>query len=250
MKKTTKILIIVITVIVIAALIVLYFYFSKGKRVVIETFDNGKPAIVYYYKNIDGVKTKVYEEKYYPNNELRSEGKCLNSKRLGVWKFYFDNGDVFAKADFNNHKEGEKWEMWNDKKEQIINLNDKLEAIAFTNEGTPISIKVRRNGTDIYYRFFNSFKMFERRHLKGNLLNGESISWFENGTINSLHYYKNGIQDSSYVVYSENGQKIISGQYAMGKQVGKWEYFQSDGTPAGVDVFDVDGTKLISKDNF
>ena len=140
--------------------------------------------------------------------------------------------------------------MWNDKKEQIINLNDKLEAIAFTNEGTPISIKVRRNGTDIYYRFFNSFKMFERRHLKGNLLNGESISWFENGTINSLHYYKNGIQDSSYVVYSENGQKIISGQYAMGKQVGKWEYFQSDGTPAGVDVFDVDGTKLISKDNF
>lgn len=240
MKKITKILTLTIIVLI-------CFSCSKGKKVIIGKFDNGKPSIVYYMKDINGKNTKVYEEKYYPNEKLRSEGKCMGSKRLGVWKFFFDNGDLFAQADFSNRREGEKWEIWKDKNERLVNQKDTVLSIAFSNEGTPVSIKIKQNGKELYYRFFNSFKLMEKWQLKGNIPNGEAKAWFEDGDINSVHYYKDGLQDSIYIVYSENGQKIISGQYNKGKKIGKWEYFSSNGQPAGIEVYDVDGQKLLNR---
>jgi hypothetical protein len=30
----------------------------------------------------------------------------------------------------------------------------------------------------------------------------------------------------------------------MGKKIGKWEYYLSDGTPQGIEIYDIDGTLL------
>lgn len=242
MKKITKILTLIM-------LVLICFSCSKGKKVIIGRFDNGKPSIIYYMKTINGKETKVYEEKYYPNDQLRSEGKCMGEKRLGVWKFYFDNGDLFAKADFSNSRDGSNWEIWKNKKERLVNQKDSIISLALSNEGTPVSIKVKQNGQEIFYRFFNSFKLMERWYLKGNIPQGEAMSWFEDGEINSIHYYKDGLQDSTYVVYSDSGQKIISGQYHKGLKVGKWEYFNSNGQPSGIEIYDVDGKQLIQRED-
>lgn len=221
---------------------------SKGRKVIVSTYDNGKPCLVYYMKKINGVDTKVYEQRYYPNDQLRSEGKCKGDKRLGTWKFYFKNGDLFAKTDFTNKKEGESWEVWRNKNEKIVDKKDKLRTIAFSNEGTLVSIKIEKNNdNEIFYRFFNSFNLFEKWNLKGNIPNGEAISWFENGNINSIHHYKYGLQDNTYIVYAENGQKIISGQYNKGVKVGKWEYFNSNGQVSGSEIYDANGVRLTQK---
>ena len=40
----------------------------------------------------------------------------------------------------------------------------------------------------------------------------------------------------------------MSGQYNKGIKVGKWEYYLSDGSPSGIEIYDTDGTKLKSRE--
>ena len=242
MKKRNKILLAISVIILLASC-------SKGTKKVMLRYDNKQPSIVYYYKNIGGKQTKVYEEHFYPNGKKRCFGKCIGENRDGIWKFCFEDGSLFAQADFSNKKEGEKWQVKFSKDSILVDKKDTILAIAFSNEGTPVSIRVKKENIEVYYRFFNSFKVMEKVCLKGNVPDGESMSWFENGNINSVHYYKSGFQDSLYVVYAETGQKIISGNYHLDKKVGKWEYFNSEGKPLGIDVYDVDGTKLVSRED-
>ncbi len=225
------------------------FSCSKGDKKIVATYDDGKPFIVQYVKTKDGKEIKTYEEHYYENGHLRLEGKLENDRRSGVWKFYFDDGNLFAQADFSNTKEGKQWEIHYDKDSLLVKKTDQLLSIALSNEGTPVSLRIKRDKSEIFYRFFNSFKPMERVSLKGNIPQGEAMSWYENGNINSIHYYVDGMQDSTYVVYAESGSKIVSGQFKKGVKVGKWEYFSSEGRPLGYDIFDVDGTKLIKEDN-
>ncbi len=225
------------------------FACSKGERKVVAKYDDGKPFIVEYVKNKDGKETRTYEEHYYQNGKKRLEGKIENNLRSGIWKFYYEDGNLFAKADFSNSKEGKQWEIYAEKDSLLVKKTDKLLSIALSNEGTPVSIRLKRDKIEIFYRFFNSFKPMERVFLKGNIPQGEAMSWYENGSINSIHYYVDGMQDSIYTVYAENGQKIINGQFKKGTKVGKWEYFSSEGRPLGYDIYDMDGTKLSKVDN-
>ena len=43
----------------------------------------------------------------------------------------------------------------------------------------------------------------------------------------------NGLEEGSYRVYREDGRPYYIGQYAAGKQVGTWEFYDPDGNLAG-----------------
>ncbi len=226
------------------------FSCSKGEKKVVASYEDGKPFIVEYLKTKDGKKVKTYEEHFYNNGKLRLEGKFDNKNKSGIWKYYFEDGTLFAQADYSKNKNGEDWQILFDKDSVLINKSDKIIAIAFSNEGTPVSVRIKKDDKrEVFYRFFNSFKIMERVNLKGNIPQGEAMSWHENGNINSIHYYIDGMQDSTYTVYAENGQKIISGKFNKGNRIGKWEYFSSEGKPLGYEIYDIDGTKLSKQDN-
>lgn len=222
---------------------------SEGEKNIVASYEDGQPFIVTYSKKINGVPTEVYQKNYYQNGNLRAEGKRNGKNRDGKWSFYKENGQLFADADFSGKQEGENWHVYFDKDSVLINPSDKIITVAISSEGTPVSFKIQRSKNEIFYRFFNSFNIMERVHMSGNILQGQSISWFENGNINSVHYYKDGLQDSTYTVYAENGQKIISGQYSRSVKVGKWEFFSSSGQPLGTEIYDENGVKLVSRDN-
>lgn len=230
---------------VLALAIVCLYSCSKGEKHIVTKFSDGKPAIIHYIKN----GQKVFEERYYPNGQMRSEGKWDGKQRSGEWKFYFDDGVLFAKADFTNKKEGSNWQIWQGKDNQIIGKKDSIISMAFSNEGTIVTLSVKRGNGEVFYRFFNSFHLMEKVNLKGNIPQGQAMTWFENGAINSETYYKDGIKDSIYVVYAESGQKIVSGQYKKGTKVGKWEFYSSNGKPQGMEIYDMDGTILKENTN-
>lgn len=222
---------------------------SKGEKKIISKYDDGTPFVVQYFKTIKGAKTKVYEEHYYPNGKKRLQGAFKNDKKSGKWVFFFEDGSSFAQADFTKSINGDHWQFRFSKDSVLVNKNDAITSIAFSNEQTPVSVKVKRGKGEIFYRFFNSFKIMMRVPLKGNIPNGEAMSWFENGNINSILYYKDGMQDSTYTVYADNGQKIQFGHYNQGIRVGKWEYYSSNGSPLGIEVYDVDGTLLVPRED-
>lgn len=236
MKKIRLYIIFVLSILVL-------FSCSKGEKRIIKKFANGEPELVAYYKE----GKKVYQERYYENGKKRSEGDYNDSVRSGQWSFYFDSGKVFAKADFSKKKEGEKWRIYKDDGEELIGETDKITAMSFSPEGTLVDITIKNpedNKKEIYYRFFNSFKLRMQVNLAGNMYQGQALSWHENGKLNSELYYKDGLEDSIYVSYADNGQTMERGEYKKGKKVGKWEHFNSEGKPLGIEIYDRDGTLL------
>ncbi|MBQ7985231.1 MAG: hypothetical protein IJ250_06310 [Bacteroidales bacterium] len=241
MSVLKKVILIILTAAVFGAC-------SKGEKRIVAKYDNGNPYIACFYKKQGGKEIRTYQEHYYPDGKIRAKGKCEGEKRKGVWKFYYQDGSEFARVDFSERKEGTSWQVRYDKDSLLVKKTDVLTSVAFSNEGTPVSLRIEKDGQEIFYRFFNSFKLMERITIKGNVPQGEALSWYENGNINSVHYYVDGLQDSLYTVYSESGQKLLSGKYSKGVKVGKWEYFSSEGKPLGVEYYDSDGTILKERE--
>ena len=241
MKNSKKIF----NILLFALPIIMCFSCSKGEKIIASKFADGKtPALIYYMK--DG--KKVYEERFYPNGQMRSEGKYEGDLRSGVWKYYFEDGELFAKIEFKSNNEVKNCQVFQSKDNKIIDKGDEIKFVGFSSyEPSPVTIEVKRKDYDEHYRFYNSFHIMEKITLKGNTPNGLSMSWFENGNIQSESYYKDGMQDSVYTVYAESGQKIIMGHYNKDTKVGKWEFYSSAGQPQGVTIYDDKGAVL--KDN-
>lgn len=220
------------------------FTVSCNREQVVEKYPDGKDKLIHVMRKQDGRLQKVGERMLYENGRTRLKGRCKGDKREGVWKFYFQNGKIFAQADFTNSQSGEKWSVYDTAGNELVSPNDKVLEAQFASDGGLCGIRVRKQSDEVLYKFFESFKVQIRAHLKGNIPNGETVSYFENGQLNSYYFYRDGIQDSVYKVYTETGGMLLSGRYNKGVKVGKWEYFLSDGTPAGVEIYDVDGTLL------
>lgn len=226
----------------------LIFFSSCAKEEIIETHDNNSPKLVYVFKDNNGKKIKVKEIHYYENGQKRLEGEFnKEGEKTGKWTFYFSSGEVFANADFTNTEIGTNWEVFDVTKKQIVSKTDKLISLHFAEDKGLCDIKVKKADGEIFYKFFEDFTICQKINTKGNILQGESLSFYESGQINSIHYYKDGMQDSIYQVFTKDGNTLIKGQYKMGVKIGKWEYFLSDGTPQGIEIYDIDGTLLKAR---
>lgn len=215
---------------------------------VVEKYEDGSPKVVQILKKKDGSLQQTGEKRLYQNGKERMSGKISNGNRTGVWKFYFDDGKLFAKADFTDNQQGKNWEVYDHEGKQLVSKSDKIAELHFAQDGGLCDIRVKQGDKELLYRFFESFRVCVTSQMKGNIPNGETIAWFENGKMNSYYYYRDGIQDSIYRVYTEEGGLLVSGQYNKGIKVGKWEYFLSDGSSAGIEIYDTDGTKLKARE--
>ena len=113
---------------------------TKGlEREVAETYADGTPKTVRYFKQEGKNKILAIEEYFYPDGQLRMTGEFKNNKKEGHWISYYDNGNKwsegFYKAGINEgktttwHENGEKyyegyykkgeragtWKFWDDK---------------------------------------------------------------------------------------------------------------------------------------
>ncbi len=215
---------------------------------VVEKYDNGKAKVIQILKKKDGSLQQVGEKRLYENGKERMSGKISEGKRTGVWKFYFESGELFAKADFTDNQQGKNWEVYDHEGKQLVSKSDKIAELHFAQDGGLCDIRIKQDDKELLYRFFESFRVCVTSQMKGNIPNGETIAWFENGKMNSYYYYRDGIQDSIYRVYTEDGGLLVSGQYNKGIKVGKWEYYLSDSSPSGIEIYDTDGTKLKSRE--
>lgn len=222
-----------------------FLFISCTKEEIVEKYDNGEAKLVYLFKEDNGKKIKVKEIHYYDNKQKRLEGEFdKEGSKTGKWNFYFASGNKFASADFTDSETGKGWIVFDNKGKEIVSAEDRLLSLHFAKDNGLCDIKVKKTDGEVFYKFFEGFTICQKINTRGNIPQGESISWYENGQVNSIHYYKDGMQDSIYQVFTKDGSTIIKGQYKMGVKIGKWEYFLSDGTPQGIEIYDVDGTLL------
>ena len=67
-------------------------------------------------------------------------------------------------------------------------------------------------------------------------------------SINSKLYSAKIGDETTYILYYENGTTQIKGNYKLDSKVGKWEYFKADGTPDGEEIYGEEGSLLKPRD--
>jgi antitoxin component YwqK of YwqJK toxin-antitoxin module len=68
----------------------------------IESYPDGTPKIVRYYKDNGSNRTLFKETLYYSNHQKYMEGEYKNGKRNGKWTSWFQNGNEMSIHNFVN----------------------------------------------------------------------------------------------------------------------------------------------------
>lgn len=68
-------------------------------KVVEETFKDGSPHLIKYYKSKEK-KVLVRETIYYESGRKKMEGNYKNGEKTALWKAWFPNGNLWSQATY------------------------------------------------------------------------------------------------------------------------------------------------------
>jgi len=81
------------------AIIILFGCSGKAYEVVEETYDDGTPKTVKYYK--DETKEKLLMEVlYYEDGTKKLEGSYKDNERSGEWSYWYPNGNLWSQGSY------------------------------------------------------------------------------------------------------------------------------------------------------
>ncbi len=69
---------------------------------VVQSYPDGSPKIVRFFKEDDGNKILVKEILYHPNHQKYMEGEYKNNKRDGLWTSWYQNGNKWSEGRFKD----------------------------------------------------------------------------------------------------------------------------------------------------
>ncbi|HYC84913.1 MAG TPA: tetratricopeptide repeat protein [Chryseosolibacter sp.] len=213
---------------------------EKRAKVSATMFGFAQPVSAWYDdKNLlDAIGEKSGEERdgkwvyFYDNAELMAEGQYVNGKKIGIWKYYTNEGSLKS---VENHDKGDI---------TLYHRNGNKREYFFLKDGAtdgPVEIYFecgalkekllytagKRNGKgELYYADGKTDMTYQYVDDKAT---GEFISYYPNGKIYSRSLYKDDMLDGKYVSYYSNGRVVKEGQYLNGKFHGPWKYYHSNG---------------------
>jgi antitoxin component YwqK of YwqJK toxin-antitoxin module len=76
----------------------------KGHEFVEETYPDGSPKVVKFYKDEERT-VLVSEKQLYRDGTVYIEGTYKNGKREGTWKAWHTNGQLWSVGEYKNGKE-------------------------------------------------------------------------------------------------------------------------------------------------
>jgi len=206
---------------------------------------------------------------YYPNGQLNCEGFATGKIQQGKWVFYYENGNVFSRGEYNDI--GKPIGIWTEYYEDgQINyesisprgngweLNDiDLQLLNYWNEN---GIPLINNGEGKLMLYHQNGNIQHISHWKDYIKNGIYQTFYEVGTIAGEYTYKNNIPFGEWKNWRENGEIAGEGYYKEGKQFGclkNWydngqlelEYLIDDDNWIHKNFWDKDGTQLLKNGN-
>ncbi|MDR3259058.1 MAG: dynamin family protein, partial [Fusobacteriaceae bacterium] len=193
-----------------------------------EFYDDGNIKIQANYKNgeLDG----EYKEFDHSGNikiarlmskgQLVREGYDINGLKIGLQKFYYENGKIKIQANYKNDMlDGEYNDMLDGEyKEFYIDGNLKIQ----TNYKNDML-----NGK--YEEFYIDGNLKIQTNYKKGLKEGKSNTYYFNGNIETELNYKNGVLEGLQKFYYEDGKIKMQANYKNDMLDGKHEEFDIDG---------------------
>ncbi|MCX6248812.1 MAG: hypothetical protein NTW10_13890 [Bacteroidetes bacterium] len=181
---------------------------TAGRKIYEGQFKNDIPqgTFKYYFPGGSVKAVSVFSEDgkttntttYFPNGKKNAEGKYVNEKRVGLWRF-FSEFDASLVSEENY-------------------LDGKKNGIAKT--------------------YFSGKTIVEEMTWKEGKREGPWNQYFDDGKVKLQGTYKNDMKEGSLTVYYPNGQKFNTGQYLNGYPDGRWMEWDLDGKLVSTDIYD------------
>ena len=183
------------------------------------------------------------------NGEIESKGNFINGWFEGLWKFWYDNGQLRAIGEFEKTIEKRTYDNGIPKNGKTgfwvgyhKNGNKKTEGIYKDGLANGVFITWYENGQKEIEGFAinglqnghakswhkNGEKRDETIFKKGKP-NGKYYRWYDNGNIHVQSRFKNGIQNSITTVWYRNGKKSDQFTMKMGRKYGKYIGWHENG---------------------
>ena len=200
---------------------------------VVQSYDDGSPMLVYTYKGSEEKPTLVAEKMFYQNGQLQFEKHFTGQPEQpdGVWKYYFDNGQMFASADFSKERQyGKDWKFYNRNGDPYYDAP--LDSVYVTDMGmfgTPSTVVFCSGVNHDVIQFFSNYTVRSSERLVNGVRNGRVMFYHPNGMPQAEAYFVNGLEEGSYTVYQSNGIPYYRGTYSQGVRTGQWEFYDEEG---------------------
>lgn len=150
-------------------------------------------------------------KKYYPNEQLRYQGRFNHGVEVDTFRFYFEDGNLKAKNFFRGKGVVYSWQYGGD---------SQLAA-----EGKYIGTK-----RDSVWTFYDiDGNVLAREAYKDDLKNGESVTYFDNGKVAEITHYENGKRQGEWRQNFETGKPKAKGNYVNDLLEGEVTYFYPNG---------------------
>ena len=217
----------------------LYREFNKDLNLIVETYAIGEKSMQKaYYSNKKLAYTregKLDEDynlftngkytEYYKNGQIKIQGSYKEGKRDGEFKAFLKNGKSAGSVIYKDGK---------------IIKSTLVKAMKDNASFSPV--------TDIYYKLEDSHTLrkvdYENGLLKTYFIynkdgipDGESVEYYEEGSIESIVHFRNNIVEGLTITYYENGNIDEEVNYKNNKMNGEAKSYDENGKLNGRTIF-------------
>ena len=172
-------------------------------------------------------------KEYYQHGQLQSTGWYIDDVLQGDWFFYDEQGRLISKAYYRN---GDLWgyreEFWpNGKKsEEQLYTGGWLESIVqYDSAGNELNHAFFPGGSGKYQLSFPNGKKMESGEYVRGYLDGKFETYYFDGSLKSVEYFKRGAMDSLHKVFYYGGQVYAEGNEKDGARDGVWKTYDEEG---------------------
>ena len=188
---------------------------------------------------INGIKNGKYQE-FYPNGQLKREGKYKDDKIIGIWNWYSKDGILGSTKTF---KDDFAIFIFFDSNGKIIQRKEFKKSI-ITNEYYYSDGQIREttiqnleDKTKKYKSFFKNGKLKKKGDFKNGKKIGKWKQYYLNSGIQTIEDYINELS-YQYLFYHTNGNLLVVGQYVDGERNGVWKHFDNKKKLSELNTFD------------
>ncbi|MBQ7279612.1 MAG: hypothetical protein IJR13_02655 [Bacteroidales bacterium] len=183
----------------------------------------------------------VGEARHYPDGTIQYEKQFdgARSKPKGMWKYYYPNGKIFAKANFDAaNATGRDWQFFDmDGKSLFKEQYDSLRVVELSMMQTPATVLLYNGRMMTQYQFYSNCSLRSKGQMIDGKRQGHWVYYHSTGYVQSEADFVDNLENGVQTVYRENGVPYYRGTYSNGKRVGTWEFYDSDGNLTGKKQF-------------
>lgn len=236
-------------------------YYANGMPKFRVGYRNGKPdGLCHQYDSITGkivrglffkngeiVSTGEVDEsgnikdnrvEYYPDGKIRCIGRYYKGEKTGTWKYFYPDGSIEQEGAYRNGQYDGAWTWYfpngTIRMEQEY-YQGKLDgpSIEYDDEGRVVAKGSYLDGLEEgHWEYF-----LEGERVEGSYSGGErdgvwKAYWPGKGKRGRLSFkgsYAGGLEDGLHQRFNEEGKLIEEGSYRMGRRIGTWFKYDSNG---------------------